>query len=254
MKTIVRLCMGIVSLGATLGFFGCGGSGPAAPVDSSASGRVALSIHIASATNSGSRQTAGKQTARPGAGAGIPTGALALKVELTESGSVPFDQTQIIPTPADGSDATVQFSLVPTGPATVTVGAFGVIDATGSPLESGSAAVTISPNVVTPVTVTLAPVTAVVTLSPSSAAIAVGSPTNGASLFTASLATPSETPISGFPVIWSVDNSTIGSLSVSPTNPNEATVTGLSPGTVVLEAREPNTGVIGQATITVTAP
>ncbi|HET6382051.1 MAG TPA: hypothetical protein VFJ58_01560, partial [Armatimonadota bacterium] len=102
MVRVIRWFALAVTLLAAAAIYGCGGSGPASPAVGT--GNLAVKVQFGNLRASQGSRSATRQQS------GVPLGAAVVKVTLTDPSTMAnLAQPQIVPAPAAGQTATVQF-------------------------------------------------------------------------------------------------------------------------------------------------
>lgn len=242
--TFVRLAA-LPALVAAALVAGCGSSGSGVPTlansTSAQQGNLQLNVQFPTAP---SRASSRQQ--------GVPVGAAVVKIQVVDpANGNPLTQAQIVGVGATGASATIQGIRV--GAARVIVTAHPDQNAAQPALASGQADVTVQAGATTPVTITLTTNVAQVTVAPAAVTLTLGTPLPTATL-TATVLDANSTHLTGAVLFWSSSNTTVATVQQSSTDPTMATVTGVGPGTAVIEVRDFNSGKVADATVTVQSP
>ena len=242
MVRVIRWFALAVTLLAAAAIYGCGGSGPASPAVGT--GNLAVKVQFGNLRASQGSRSATRQQS------GVPLGAAVVKVTLTDPSTMAnLAQPQIVPAPAAGQTATVQFDGIRIGPVHIAVAAYPDQSASLPPLALGQADATVSSVATAPVMITVLPTADHITVAAGSGSLSSGS----SLMLTATVFDSSNTSLTGYPLVWTSGNTNIVTVAVDPANPYSATLTGVTPGTATVEVREPNSGLTDLLTINVTS-
>ena len=160
-------------------------------------------------------------------------------------------QTRLVARPDDGAASVVSFANLPLGTLTIRMSAYASADGSGSPLSTGTSALSAAQGTPTPVAVAMDPVAASLSLSTR----VLGVPENATLglAVTATDATGTTLPDAVAGVRWTSDAPAIASVSGSGAS---ATVTGVAVGQTTIRAtlvRADGTTVSAEVAVTVSA-
>ena len=247
--------VGIVCSLAAVLLAGCGSGGGSSvtgtAVDRSA-GTLALNLTF---PGTGKAVKSNTRAAHTRAYAGnIPVGTQLVKLVVTDALTNAVLASKDVNGPTSTGQLpsliTVNFPALPVGQVKVTATAFPDAAAALQPIATGSVTATIQSLTTTNVTLNMALTLSSIKITPATVSLTdVTGPTHSATLKATVVNAANQSLV--LPLYWTDGDPGIFSLTVSPTDPTQVTVTGIAGGTGTVTLYEPNSGTTTTATITV---